>query len=829
MGRFTWPVTPQALSENCAAGKTWRFTFLTDRLVRLEYDPQGLFEDRASQSVFHRDFPAVAFEKEEADGVLTLRSKGLTLTYRIGEEFSADSLCVALNAPPASVWRFGEDFDALWGTVSTLDRVDGACALEKSVCSRGGFSVLDDTPHMLLDEEGWPTPRRKNTKDFYFFGYGHDYRTAVADLMRLTGRPPMLPDWALGNWWSRYYKYTQQQYLDLMDRFRREDIPFSVGVVDMDWHITDNPPTEEENLAECPHEHEGPGWTGYTWNKALFPDYKAFLKGLHERGLHTALNLHPALGVRAHEEMYPEMARACGIDPASGKQVKLNVLSSSFMEKYFDILHHPYEKDGVDFWWMDWQQGKSYWWIHKANRPGELSDPREEMDPLWLLNHLHILDISRTGARPMFFSRYCGPGSQRYPVGFSGDTFITWDSLRFQPEFTASASNVGYGWWSHDIGGHMCGYHDAELTERWVQLGVFSPINRLHSTCNEYVNKEPWAFPPETERRMTDALRLRHRLFPYLYTMNRRCYAELRPLVEPMYWEYPEKDMAYAVPNQFFFGSELMVAPITESSDKNSHCGRVKAFLPDGKWIDAFDGTVYEGCGGRFLDLWRSRDRIPVLARAGAIVPMAVHAPHDNTLPSNDWEIFVFPGADRTFTLYEDAGDGDGYQHGEWAQTELSLTWGSERAQLRIAPTEGLWKPSVGAQKISLRLRGWQKPERIVRGGKELAFTYERETHTVCLELSRERGEKICLSIEGKQLCYQNEDRLERCIALLRDADIGMGIKTRLTPWLEKFDPQAPRTNLLFTLNAIAESREEREAVQPIFEQLLCDRPRYEI
>lgn len=118
------------------------------------------------------------------------------------------------------------------------------------------------------------------------------------------------------------------------------------------------------------------------------------------------------------------------------------------------------------------------------------------MSPLWLLNHLHILDISRNGKRPMFFSRYSGLGSHRYPVGFSGDTVVTWESLDFQPYFTANASNAGYSWWSHDIGGHREGYRDDEMVVRWMQLGVLSPINRLHSAINLFTGKEPWNLHP---------------------------------------------------------------------------------------------------------------------------------------------------------------------------------------------------------------------------------------------------------------------------------------------------------------------------------------------
>ena len=123
-----------------------------------------------------------------------------------------------------------------------------------------------------------------------------------------------------------------------------------------------------------------------------------------------------------------------------------------FLAAYFDLVHRPLEDQGVDFWWIDWQSG-----------------PHSRIvgiDPLWMLNHFHFLDNARGGRRPLTFSRYAGPGSHRYPVGFSGDTLVTWASLDFQPYFTATASNVGYGWWSHDIGGHMLGGRDDELATR---------------------------------------------------------------------------------------------------------------------------------------------------------------------------------------------------------------------------------------------------------------------------------------------------------------------------------------------------------------------------
>ena len=291
--RFQWPVRPLAKKENVVQGTCFRFTVLTSRMIRLEYSADGGFEDRASQSVFYRDFPAVPFSLDRDRGELVLQTEHIVLTYRENTPFHGDTLSLQLKQEPASVWRYGEDFEDLGGTIKTLDTVNGACPVERGVVSRNGFSVLDDSNTLVLEADGWVGVRRENTIDTYFFGYGFDYVAAVQDFYSLTGAPPMLPAYALGNWWSRYHAYTQQEYLELIHRFRSEDIPFSVGVVDMDWHLVDID-------VPSPLPNDLNGWTGYTWNEKLFPDYKAFIRELHDCGLKTALNLHPAAGVRHH-------------------------------------------------------------------------------------------------------------------------------------------------------------------------------------------------------------------------------------------------------------------------------------------------------------------------------------------------------------------------------------------------------------------------------------------------------------------------------------------------------------------------------------------------
>ena len=816
-GRFRCETCPRAAPENQITGTQYRFTVLTPRLIRMEYAPSGAFEDRASQTVFFRDFPACTFQAERKDGLLTVNTGELLLTYRENEPFSPDTLCLRLLHEPGAFWHYGEDYEDLGGTAETLDGIDGAVPIGRGVCSMHGFSVLDDSHTMLLNAEGWVEVRPARTLDVYFFGYGFSYRDAVRDFYRLTGAPAMLPAYAMGNWWSRYYPYTQDEYLALMDRFREEDIPFSVGVVDMDWHIV-NISEELRDDTENWQTKWRPGWTGYTWNATLFPDHRAFLQGLHKRNLKTALCLHPASGVRRHEVQYAEMAKRLGVQ--NGQRIPFDILSPKYMALYFDVLHHPYEADGVDFWWLDWQQGKDYKWIHEI--AGDPLDARECLDPLWMLNHLHTLDISRTGKRPMLFSRYAGPGSHRYAIGFSGDSGVSWESLRFQPYFTAAASNIGYCWWSHDIGGHYGGYRDDELTLRWIQLGTFSPISRLHSSTSHFIRKEPWFFPPEITDAMKQALRLRHQLFPYLYTMNHRCHTELEPMIQPMYYSHPKCGAAYTVPQQFWFGSELIVAPICEHTSEKDGLARADAWLPAGDWFDFFSGLHYISSRGRKLELYRTRAQYPVLAKAGAIVPMMCPAPKDNRLYNcPDMQVRVFPGQNGCFTLYEDSGEGNAYQSGAFAETELTLDWGTE-ACFTIHPAQGERSLIPAVRCWEIQFTGFHRDAAVSalvgERAAEVCPVYDPAQNTLTVTITAPVTARIHLLISGPSLMHDNADRMERCMTLLQSYQAAHSRKQRLLDVLRSLDPGIKPEKLPFRL--APESPEDSHFIRALVELL---------
>lgn len=608
-----------------------RFTVLTEQLLRIEYDKAGNFEERSTQTVINRKFPNAVFECSQNDETFELNTSALRLIYKKGKSFSPQSLRIDIKNNLTSYhnrWFYGADIENLKGTARTLDEADGSIPLEDGIMSKQGFSLLDDSHTLILNQDSDLEINRQNQIDIYFFCYGREYERALHDYFVLTGFPPLLPRYALGNWWSRFWRYTEESYLNVIDRFESEGIPLAVSVIDMDWHITSIPA------------RFGSGWTGYTWNEELFPDPERFLNTLHEKGLKTSLNVHPAEGIRAFEKSYSVVAKKLGLDKNTEEPAEFAIEDALFRECYFKDVHEPLEKQGVDFWWIDWQQGT------QTGQKG--------MDPLWMLNHYHYNDIQKKKQNDIILSRYAGPGSHRYPIGFSGDTYITWESLRFQPYFTATASNIGYTWWSHDIGGHMHGASNNELMIRWTQFGVFSPINRLHSSDNMFASKEPWAFDKATHEVLRKFLILRHQLLPYLYTMNVYTHERGLPLIKPMYYDYPYDEEAYHVPNQYTFGTELLVLPITEKTSTKTHLGHVKGYLPEGTWIDMFTKLKYRG--GSIQDFYRPIEQLPIFVKAGTILPLDKEAfTTKNQLPETiTWQLY--PGEDAEFELIEDIG-----------------------------------------------------------------------------------------------------------------------------------------------------------------------------
>lgn len=721
----------------------YRFSVLTSRLLRVETDKKGIFCDEPTQAVLFRNIAEDKFTVKE-DGKNVIISTKDTV-------FKFDTDKGKMVSITVSGGKIVTDFEEgnLGGTYRTLDMVDGECKLGKGIMSLSGVSVIDDSKTVIICPDGTIKERRK-CSDLYFFAYGKDFRACLRDFFSLCGKVPLVPRYCLGNWWSRYKDYSQEEYVDLMENFIEREIPVSVATIDMDWHWVDV--EKRFGKEKTAYARKGDifkkivsmiqtdGWTGYSWNTELFPDYKGFLKWLQEKNFKVTVNLHPAAGVRVFEDMYEEMAERMGVDPKSGAHIPFDFADPQYIDAYFDVLHKPYENEGVDFWWIDWQQEKT--------------TAIKGLDPLWALNHYHTLDLARNGKRPLILSRFAEVGSHRYPLGFSGDTLITWESLDFQPYFTVNATNVGYTWWSHDIGGHQMGSRDDELYARWVQYGQYSPIMRLHSTKDEFMGKEPWKYSFQANAAATAALRERHAMIPYLYSMNYRTHKDGLALCEPMYYTYPDKKEAYEIRNEYFFGSELLVVPVTSPSSKKTNLSKTRVWLPKGTWTDIYTGYIYEG--EKFVNMYRGIESIPVLAKEGAIIPLSQNdRTNDCSNPAN-MKVRIYTG-NNTFDLYEDDGESMNFENGQYAITKMVQTATAKDVVFEIRKAEGdisvlpekrnytlVFENIKDAKEISVKVNGKKKNTEIIKklSHIEIIVSAVKPKDTVTVEFNGFEGRK---------------------------------------------------------------------------------------
>jgi alpha-glucosidase (family GH31 glycosyl hydrolase) len=715
-----------------------RFTVLTPQLVRMEWSADGKFEDHASLVFLNRDMPVPPFTHTVKRGMhgeeLTLSTDALKLTYDATTsndgKFTPGDLQVSFQLDGKEVmWHPGmADKGNLQGTTRTLDGARGNQTVEpmgEGLISRDGWVVVDDSKRPLFDstdfqfkqgeDSPWPwvmSRPKGDRQDWYFFGYGHHYADTLGDYVKVAGRIPLPPQFVFGTWWSRYWDYTDQELDDLVQGFQKNATPLNVLVIDMGWH-----PTFQQSWWSQEKDQSGQplGWTGYSWNKLLFPDPTAFLNHIHQQGLQITLNLHPAGGIEPWETSYPAMAQAMGIDPATKKYVPFDITSRKFVDNYFNLVLHPMEKQGVNFWWLDWQQQDF------TQIPG--------VNPTFWLGYVFFSDQAREGKRPLMLNRWGGLGEHRYQIGFSGDTISVWSSLAFQPWFTATAANVGYAYWSHDIGGHMPGSVDPELYTRWVQFGAFAPVLRTHTTKNPEAERRIWAYPEPYSGIMRSTFDLRYSLVPYIYTEARRTYDNGVAFLRPLYYDWPEASEAYDSKNEYQFGKEMLVAPVSTPADKVSQLATESIWLPKGNWIEWETGRHFSGP----IRMQRkfSISQIPVYVPEGAIVPMAPPMSYTGEKPVDPLIVTVFPqspGSSSEYTLYEDASHDRAYQENQATWTTIHAQQNDGDLMVTIDPVRGSYSEMLHARGYELRLPGDWPPSSVTANGATLDYTTAKGT-----------------------------------------------------------------------------------------------------
>lgn len=702
-----------------------RFTVLTPQMIRIQYSKEKKFEDRATSAVVNRRLPVPAFKTREDDNFLYISTSDLELKYRKNAEINAAdknpdvlSITFTLNGKKV-LWYPGKD-DALnlKGTTRTLDGCIGDSKrpeLENGLVSRAGWAIIDESYSarrgdgsrtFAFDKEvngmPWVAPLvDKTAVDWYFLGYGHQYKKALHDYTLIGGKQPMPPLFVLGYWYSKYQRYSQQDFIDIVTDIKKNHIPIDVMILDMDWH------TE--------------GWTGWTWNKELIPDPQGLLKWMHEQGLKVSMNLHPADGVDSDEENFSLLVKDMGMDPATTKVVPWHLEDSVFYKNMFKDILHNREKDGVDFWWLDWQQN--------------LTNPRMDgLSETFWCNHVFYNDMKAThpGRRPLIFHRWGGLGSHRYPIGFSGDSFSTFPTLAFQPYFTATASNVGFGYWGHDLGGHQHGNNNPELYLRWMQYGVFSPLFRTHATNDPKIEMRIWKYPNFPD--LLQTVKLRYELMPYIYTAARESYDTGISICRPLYYDYPEVNNAYRYEDEYMFGDEILVAPVL-TAGKNGLTER-KIWLPEGKWFDVCRNKVVDG-NREFVDSYKQTE-IPYFYKVGSIIVNYENVMNLNNRPDRI-VLKVVPGADGSSTLYEDENNTEGYKKGLFTNTKFEQKRAAGSVTLTINAREGSFPGMPEKRNYTVKLLAENAPTAVSLNGKKLGsadWSYDAATRTVKINLT---------------------------------------------------------------------------------------------
>ncbi len=662
-------------------GKKYRITILSDILVRLEYSATGNFEDRPTELVNFRRFPVPRYTKQEDKEFLIITTKYFKLEYTkeapfIGNKLSPDqNLKISLNDSD-KFWYYGAtEARNFKGTTYSLDDADGETKFENGLYSTDGYVSIDDSSSLILNKDGSLGRRSDKRIDTYVFMYRKDFGFCLRDYFKLTGKPSLLPRYALGIWWNKNIAYNTDRVLKLVEDFKINEIPLSVFLLGNKWHIM----------------HEGSN-NGFTFNYELFNNPKNLIDELHNKHIKVGLNINPMEGICPEEISYQRYKDAIGYKEEG--TIPFNVFNKDQINAYFDELINPLYDIGVDLFWIDY------------NNPKDLYSLRS-------LNRYHFLDYQRfTNKRGIILSRNGMLASHKYPILYSGETIVSWKNLNLIPEFNSKSSNIGLSWWSHDIGGYKNGVEDPELYMRFIELGTFSPILRLSSDESHYYKREPWLWDVKTYSVVKEYLKLRHELIPYLYTEGYKYFKTGLPLIQPVYYRYPKIYDEPLYKNEYYFGTELFIAPITTKKDLLMNRTIHRVFLPNGVWYDFKTGKKYIG-GKRYVTFFKDED-YPVFAKRGTIIPLAViDNDLNNTNNPKELDIHIFPGASNTYKLYEDDGISSLFEQGYYLITNIDYNYQANNFTCIIRPLEGKNEVVPEKRDYKIRFRNTRKPTEV--------------------------------------------------------------------------------------------------------------------
>ncbi|MBQ7140731.1 MAG: DUF5110 domain-containing protein [Bacilli bacterium] len=713
-------------SKSIIKGKTYRFTILTERLIRFEYNKDGIFEDRPTEFAWFRNFPECNFQIKEDNKYLQISTRYFNVEYQkempfVGSKlFPASNLKVTLSNTDRTWYYKHPEVRSYGGSNVSLDDFEGTLKLDNGLYSADGFASFDDSESMIINEDGVFEERDSKGIDIYLFAYKKDFGLCLKDYFELTTMPPMIPRYALGNWWSKNIKYSEKDVIKEIETFKDKEIPISVFLLDKKWHIIN-----ELNKKKLE--------TGFTFDSKYIPDPKKLTDFLHENNIEVGLNINPKNGIPSTEPKFKILSEYLGI---TDNLVVFNPKVLKFVEVYLKLFIHPIQNLGFDFFWIDYKPMK------------------EDLNKLSLLNYYHIKDMEKNeNIRPLILSRNAKVAPHRYPICYSGRTIVSWNTLKNLPFYNSAAANSGISWWSHDIGGFYKGMEDNELYLRYVQFGTFSPILRFSSDEGKYYKKEPWKLDYKTYEITKDYLKFRYRLIPYIYSESYKYHKTGTPLIQPIYYKVPTLFDDLKVRNQYFLGTQMLIAPIVEKKDNIMNRVIHRFYLPKGVWYDFTTGKRFNG-GLDHVSFYKD-ETYPVFVPAGAIIPLANPKALNDTSVPEVMEIQIFPGATNSYNLYEDDGETNQYKRGFYTITTIEYNYRKNDYAVAIRPTSGKSGIIPQKRKYIVRFKNVKKADTVVAflNGEQLETIVYEDNNDFVVEINNvSTTEKLILNVRGNDI-----------------------------------------------------------------------------
>lgn len=714
--------------ESCIIGNKYRITILTPRLARLEYTPSGKFIDDPTALVINRTFPKTPYSITESETLIQIDTGIFTITYVKDKDFKAGNLGSNLKAVINNTtieWQMNSpQVKNLRGINYSIDSIKDKIILDTGLYSLDGYAVVKDNTPVLTENDIF-IPREEGSKDIYLFMYNKDFDGCLNDYFTLTGYPSLIPRYALGAWWYKNDNYTSKDIISLVDRFNKDNIPISIFLL-------------------------GDSWRG---NNNYIPsiDLKNVRNYLAQKNIKLGVTINPNLEIAKGTNEYNLISSF-----TNEEKFKFIPLSNEKLGIYLNMFINNLEMQGVELYSIDY------------------NNPNDKID-LWKFAHYHHGKIETRGKRGLSLTRNHGIAVHRYPIIWSGKTLVNWTTLNLLPRYNLQGYNVGVSFIAHPIGGYHNGIEEAELYLRYIQFACFSPIFLLASEGGKYYKREPWKWNPIIENDIIYFMNLRYKLIPYIYTESYNYHKTGKGIVKPFYYDYPKilDDVQYQ--NQYFFGQNLFVSPITNK--KNIVIDRVmkKIFVPDGIWFNLLDGKQYNGAK-YYTNFYRDED-YPVFVKAGSIIPMSYNIKED--IPST-LELNIYPLNDGTYNLYEDDGITNNYKKGMYMITNFSYHYEKDNYTLKISKSEG--KNLLSKRNYLLRFKNTKNIKAVYIEDKSITYNCYYDKNDFIIQINNLIvGRDLEVNIKGENVLVSsirliNEDIKE----ILYDLAINTSLKDKL-------------------------------------------------